>query len=278
MNPRIKSVNAANDYQLLLGFTNGEHGLYNCKPLLDFGVFKELSDINYFKQVAVTDGTVTWPNEQDICPDTLYLDSKKMDEIEVIWYQLIDEINSDKACSSEKALVFHFAWKLKESYKDRINLDFEKTCFISENEEKFSDGTFLDLYAVLDDKKIGFEFKFPKSTEDQKKTRIKIINDIKRLCWLKIKGKIDKGYFLCMTDTMPYINKGEKEDAVDFETYQGSIYTAGGFFPVYEKLSIEKIAVPKEIVFYWNGIRLMKMKYKPMKEGRYYPWLTPIII
>jgi hypothetical protein len=25
----------------------------------------------------VLDGTVTWPNEQDICPDTVYLDSQK---------------------------------------------------------------------------------------------------------------------------------------------------------------------------------------------------------
>ena len=29
----------------------------------------------YFKQVQVLDGTVVWPHEQDICPDTLYLDS-----------------------------------------------------------------------------------------------------------------------------------------------------------------------------------------------------------
>lgn len=77
MNPRILSVKPTTDYQLLLGFTNGESGLYDCKPLLDFGIFKELQDFGYFKQVAVTDGTMAWPHEQDICPDTLYLDSKK---------------------------------------------------------------------------------------------------------------------------------------------------------------------------------------------------------
>lgn len=75
MNPRVKTVKPTDDYQLILEFTNGEYGLYDCKPLLDFGVFRELQDINYFKQVSVTDGTVTWINEQDICPDTLYLDS-----------------------------------------------------------------------------------------------------------------------------------------------------------------------------------------------------------
>jgi len=28
--------------------------------------------------VAVVDGTVAWPHEQDICPDTLYLDSVRL--------------------------------------------------------------------------------------------------------------------------------------------------------------------------------------------------------
>lgn len=85
MNPRVKTVKPTDDYQLILEFTNGEGGLYDCKPLLDFGVFRELQNINYFKQVAVIDGTVTWINEQDICPDTLYLDSVMIDnEIAVI--------------------------------------------------------------------------------------------------------------------------------------------------------------------------------------------------
>jgi hypothetical protein len=78
MNPRVKCVSALFDYKLQLEFTNGERGLYDCSPLLDFGVFQELKDLNYFKQACVLDGTVVWPHEQDICPDTLYLDSGKM--------------------------------------------------------------------------------------------------------------------------------------------------------------------------------------------------------
>ncbi|MFN6247009.1 DUF2442 domain-containing protein [Microcystis sp.] len=38
-------------------------------------MFQELKNKQYFNQVKILDGTVTWPNEQDICPDTLYLDS-----------------------------------------------------------------------------------------------------------------------------------------------------------------------------------------------------------
>jgi hypothetical protein len=77
MNPRISEVTPTNDYKLVLVFTNGERKLFDCSGLLNFGVFKELKDVKYFKQVKALDGTVVWPHEQDICPDTLYLDSIK---------------------------------------------------------------------------------------------------------------------------------------------------------------------------------------------------------
>jgi len=77
MNPRVKSVRALDNYKLELIFTNGEHGIYDCSYLLDFGVFRELKDKYYFKLVKPVDGTVAWPHQQDICPDTLYLDSQK---------------------------------------------------------------------------------------------------------------------------------------------------------------------------------------------------------
>jgi len=77
MNPRVRAVKPMKDYKLRLEFTNGEVGVYDCKPLLDFGVFQELRDTRYFSQVRVSLGTVVWPHEQDICPDTLYLDSLK---------------------------------------------------------------------------------------------------------------------------------------------------------------------------------------------------------
>lgn len=81
MNPRIEKVTPTDDYKLLLFFTNGEQGVYDCSHLLDFGVFRELRDKNYFRQARTLDGTVVWPHEQDICPDTLYLDSKKSSDI-----------------------------------------------------------------------------------------------------------------------------------------------------------------------------------------------------
>lgn len=78
MNPRVLRLKANDDYTLTLTFTNGEVKLYDVSGLLDFGVFRELKDKAYFKSAAVRFGTVQWPHEQDICPDTLYMDSRNL--------------------------------------------------------------------------------------------------------------------------------------------------------------------------------------------------------
>jgi hypothetical protein len=78
MNPRVRAATAGDAYQLKLIFSNGEVGVYDCSPLLDFGVFRELRDPSCFRQVRVSGGTAVWPHEQDICPDTLYVDSHKV--------------------------------------------------------------------------------------------------------------------------------------------------------------------------------------------------------
>lgn len=78
MNPRVKAVVPTDEYQLRMKFTNGEIGVFDCSQLLNFGVFREFQDIAYFKRASVAHGTVVWPNEQDICPDTLYEDSIKL--------------------------------------------------------------------------------------------------------------------------------------------------------------------------------------------------------
>ncbi|MDE0190615.1 MAG: DUF2442 domain-containing protein [Gammaproteobacteria bacterium] len=75
MNPRVSTVRPTTDYKLELVFDDGDRRVYDCSRLLGFGVFRELRDIGYFKQAKVLDGTVVWPHDQDICPDTLYLDS-----------------------------------------------------------------------------------------------------------------------------------------------------------------------------------------------------------
>jgi hypothetical protein len=69
-------VKPGEKFRLEITFTNDEKGICDCKPLLDFGVFEELKDENYFRSVKAENGTVVWPHELDICPDTVYLDSE----------------------------------------------------------------------------------------------------------------------------------------------------------------------------------------------------------
>ena len=50
MNPRVRRVHPLPGHRLLLTFTNGEKGVFDCRPLLEFGVFRELQDEAYFRQ------------------------------------------------------------------------------------------------------------------------------------------------------------------------------------------------------------------------------------
>ncbi len=81
MNPRISEVSPLDHYRLKLKFTSGEVKIFDCSPFLDFGVFQELKNPTYFRQVKASYGSVAWPNEQDICPDTLYIDSVDVTEV-----------------------------------------------------------------------------------------------------------------------------------------------------------------------------------------------------
>ena len=45
-------------YKLDLIFNNGEHRIFDCSSLLDFGMFEELVDLNYFRKIQVRDGTI----------------------------------------------------------------------------------------------------------------------------------------------------------------------------------------------------------------------------
>lgn len=77
LNPRILAVEPLDNYRLTLTFNNGERGVFDCHEYLDFGVFQELKDEQYFRQVKAVHGTICWPHGQDLCPDSLYVGSKK---------------------------------------------------------------------------------------------------------------------------------------------------------------------------------------------------------
>ncbi len=68
----VKKVEPRENYLLALTFADGERKLFDMKPYLDLGVFRELRDINVFKTVRVCFGSVAWANEADFDPEALY--------------------------------------------------------------------------------------------------------------------------------------------------------------------------------------------------------------
>ena len=76
MNPRIKNVKPNPDYTLTLTFSNAEVKVFDMKPYLEIGIFKELKDRSLFNSVKPFLGSIQWKNGQDLCPDTLYLESR----------------------------------------------------------------------------------------------------------------------------------------------------------------------------------------------------------
>ncbi len=68
---KVKKVSANNDYTLSVELSDGRSGIFDVKPYMEKGVFKQLKDIGYFKQVKPFFCGITWPNEQDLSADTI---------------------------------------------------------------------------------------------------------------------------------------------------------------------------------------------------------------
>lgn len=81
MNPRVEKVNPLNNYLLHLTFKNNEEKIFDVKPWLDKKAFSELQNLSLFKKAHVLFGTVSWNDEIDFCPDTLYLGSEKIETL-----------------------------------------------------------------------------------------------------------------------------------------------------------------------------------------------------
>jgi len=78
---KVVSVTPKDDYSLVLIFDSGEQRAFDARPYLDKGVFVELQDLSYFKQARIAFGTIVWPHEQDIAPETLYSESKALSPV-----------------------------------------------------------------------------------------------------------------------------------------------------------------------------------------------------
>lgn len=67
----VKTVKPLPDHRIYVEIEDGRKGVFNVTPYLSRGIFRELQDVHYFNQVGIVFGAVTWPNGQDIAPETL---------------------------------------------------------------------------------------------------------------------------------------------------------------------------------------------------------------
>lgn len=78
MTPDVVDFEILPDHRIKVTLSNGRKGIFDVKPYLDKGVFKELKDYNYFKRARIELGTITWPNEQDFSPETIEIRMEKV--------------------------------------------------------------------------------------------------------------------------------------------------------------------------------------------------------
>ncbi len=73
--PLLIEATPSSDYTVQVRFEDGLTADVDLSYLLDYGgVFEPLRDVEYFRQLRVDSdaGTIVWPNEADIAPETLY--------------------------------------------------------------------------------------------------------------------------------------------------------------------------------------------------------------
>lgn len=81
---KVISAKANDDFTLDIEFNDGSFKRFNAKPYLNYRVFQELKDLNRFKNIKIVFGTVQWESQQDISPETLYLESEEIGREETV--------------------------------------------------------------------------------------------------------------------------------------------------------------------------------------------------
>jgi len=76
----VVSVKPVHYLELVVQFLDGLEGTVKMKPSSLTGVFESLKDKEYFNQVYVDHGVVTWPGELDLAPDAMYHEIKNNGE------------------------------------------------------------------------------------------------------------------------------------------------------------------------------------------------------
>lgn len=72
MHSDVIKVQVIKHLEISVTFADGLSGRVLMRPSHLYGVFKELQSPDFFRQISVTNGYVTWPGEIDLAPDAMY--------------------------------------------------------------------------------------------------------------------------------------------------------------------------------------------------------------
>ena len=68
----VDSVEAREDYTLLITFSGGVRKIYDARPLLTKPIYAALNNLAFFMGATAEYGTVIWNDDIDIAPEHLY--------------------------------------------------------------------------------------------------------------------------------------------------------------------------------------------------------------
>jgi len=77
----VVTVKPLPDFKLDLTFENGELRRFDMRPLLAIKPWNRIASLNLFERARVDYGTVVWPGEIDIAPETFYDDSIPLNDL-----------------------------------------------------------------------------------------------------------------------------------------------------------------------------------------------------
>jgi hypothetical protein len=68
----VINVKAEANYHLILEFENGERRMFDMSRFMDEKPYNRIKNTSIFMKASVAYGTVVWPGNIDIAPETLY--------------------------------------------------------------------------------------------------------------------------------------------------------------------------------------------------------------
>jgi len=73
----VKEAVPQDTLKIAVRFTGGSCGIFDCSHYAEDPFWAFLKDADFFRQVALDHGVLTWPNGVDIAPEEVWQDAKR---------------------------------------------------------------------------------------------------------------------------------------------------------------------------------------------------------